>query len=78
MIWDGVVTKLHKRHSTEIRLSDSVGVYIQTIALKKTLESISLEYRRGAAPDNGTEADLALRARAEPTSIAQACTGQTE
>ncbi|KAI5179321.1 hypothetical protein PAEPH01_2614, partial [Pancytospora epiphaga] len=38
MTWDGVVTKYHRRHSKSIGIT---GFYIQTIALKKTLESRS-------------------------------------
>ncbi|KAI4291247.1 hypothetical protein PAPHI01_0521 [Pancytospora philotis] len=39
--------RFYEQHSTEIGLSDSVEAYIQTIVLKKTLERISFEYRRG-------------------------------
>ena len=44
MTWDGMVTKHHRNHSRDIGLSDSVEAYIQTIVLKKTLESISFDY----------------------------------
>ncbi|KAI5168503.1 hypothetical protein PAEPH01_0184 [Pancytospora epiphaga] len=45
MTWDGAVTKYHRQHLKAIRITES---YIQTIVLKKTLESISFEYRCGA------------------------------
>ncbi|KAI4293372.1 hypothetical protein PAPHI01_2646 [Pancytospora philotis] len=64
MTWDGVVTKFHKRHSTEIGLSDSVEAYIQTIVLKKTLVSISFEYRCGYLSE-GQLAEVAERSGAE-------------
>ncbi|KAI4291501.1 hypothetical protein PAPHI01_0775 [Pancytospora philotis] len=56
--------KFHRRHSTEIGLSDSVEAYIQTIVLKKTLESISFEYRRGYLSE-GQLAEVAERSGAE-------------
>ncbi|KAI5168671.1 hypothetical protein PAEPH01_0317 [Pancytospora epiphaga] len=45
MTWDGVVMNYHKQYSREIGLASSVEAYIQTIMLKKTLESISFKYR---------------------------------
>ena len=50
---DGVVTKFHKSYSKQIGLSLKIEAYIQYIVLKKTLESISFDYRR-----NGDEAIL--------------------
>ena len=47
MTWNGVVTKYHKKHSKEIDLQPELKAYIQTVVLKKTLESISFERRRG-------------------------------
>ncbi|KAI5169974.1 hypothetical protein PAEPH01_1140 [Pancytospora epiphaga] len=43
-LWDGVVTNYHRQHSKGIGITE---FYIQTILLKKTLGSISFEYRRG-------------------------------
>jgi hypothetical protein len=45
--WDGIVTKYHKSYAKEIGLTTKIESYIQYIVLKKTLESISYEYRRG-------------------------------
>ena len=53
MTWDGIVTKFHSKYSKEIGLSDKIEAYIQYIVLKKTLESISFEYRRQG--DEGTQ-----------------------
>ncbi|KAI4291403.1 hypothetical protein PAPHI01_0677 [Pancytospora philotis] len=55
MTWDGVVTKYHRKYSKEIGLTDSIEAYIQTIVLKKTLESISFDYRRGLEPEDASE-----------------------
>ncbi|KAI5179375.1 hypothetical protein PAEPH01_2623, partial [Pancytospora epiphaga] len=38
MTWNGMVTKYHRRHLKDIGITES---YIQTIVLKKTLESRS-------------------------------------
>ena len=51
-----MVTKHHKRYSRDIGLTDAVESYIQTIVLKKTLESISYEYRREAELDDEAKA----------------------
>ncbi|KAI5169433.1 hypothetical protein PAEPH01_0708 [Pancytospora epiphaga] len=55
MTWDGAVTKYHRRHLKGIWIIESVESYIQTIVLKKTLESILFEYRRGAERLDETE-----------------------
>ena len=44
--WDGLVTVYHKKHIKELEITDNVKAYIQTIVLKKTLESIYFEHRR--------------------------------
>ncbi|KAI5176031.1 hypothetical protein PAEPH01_2221 [Pancytospora epiphaga] len=69
MTWDGVVTKYHRRHLNDIEMTES---YIQTIVLKKTLESISFEYRRL----DETE-DKPAQSR-EHVDVAQACPVQTD
>lgn len=47
MTWEGIVTKLHKSYMQEIGITPQIEAYIQTRVLKKTLESISFDYRRG-------------------------------
>ena len=47
MTWEGLVTKYHKRYMKEIGIETKTEAYIQSIVLKKTLESISFERRRG-------------------------------
>ena len=56
LTWDGIVTKFHKSYAKEIGLTTKIQSYIQFIVLKKTLESISYEYRRGS--ENSIQVDL--------------------
>ena len=77
MTWDGIVTNYHKKYSREIGISDSVEAYIQANVLKRTLESISFEHRRG---DEQCEQALGvppkLSTETEPVGTAQACPAQ--
>ncbi|KAL4719725.1 hypothetical protein ACJJTC_004657 [Scirpophaga incertulas] len=45
--WDGLVTKYHKKYRKEIGIQPKTEAYIQSLVLKKTLESFSFERRRG-------------------------------
>ena len=47
MAWDGIVTKHHRRHVEALGLSPHAEAYIQALTVKKTLESISYDHRRG-------------------------------
>lgn len=47
MTWDGIVTKNHKYYLKEHRIEDKIEAYMQSLIIKKTLESISLENRHG-------------------------------
>lgn len=55
MTWDGVVTKFHRNYVKELKISKHLEAYIQSLVLKKTLETISLERRR--AIEDGTDMD---------------------
>ena len=44
--WDGVVTKYNKDYRETLKITDKMLAYIQTVVLKKTLETISSEYRQ--------------------------------
>jgi hypothetical protein len=44
--WDGIVTKYHNSHVRKIGIDNKTKTYIQSIILKKTLETISFDYRR--------------------------------
>ncbi|KAM0686766.1 hypothetical protein COBT_002006 [Conglomerata obtusa] len=45
--WDGLVTKFHREYCKMLEIPAETEAYIQTITLKKTLELISLDRRRG-------------------------------
>ncbi|KAK1350996.1 hypothetical protein LUQ84_000267 [Hamiltosporidium tvaerminnensis] len=47
MIWDGIVTKYHKSHLKRLEIPINIETYIQSIVLKKTVETISFDRRRG-------------------------------
>lgn len=47
MTWEGIVTIYHKKYIEEIGIPDYIQAYIQTRILKKTLEAVSFDYRRG-------------------------------
>ena len=47
MTWDGVVTKFHKKYIKEIGMTSQIEAYVQSRVLKKTLECISFDRRRG-------------------------------
>ena len=57
MRWYEMVTKYHKKHSKEIDLQPKVEADIQTVVLKKTLESISFERSRGVE-ENDTHEEI--------------------
>jgi hypothetical protein len=46
LIWEGVVTKQHRRYVSELGIPKKLEAYIQSLVLKKTLECVSLDYRR--------------------------------
>ena len=55
LTWDGVVTTFHDAHRRRIGISSRIEAYIQSLVLKKTLESISFSYRReGDIESEGT------------------------
>ncbi|KAK1348513.1 hypothetical protein LUQ84_002117 [Hamiltosporidium tvaerminnensis] len=47
MTWDGIVTKYYKSHLKRLEIPMNVEAYIQSIVLKKTVETISFDRRRG-------------------------------
>lgn len=67
MTWDGIVTKFHRSYSKEIGLTTKTEAYIRYIVLKKTLESISFEYRRGSEDpyQGGGEETIAAASKSE-------------
>ena len=59
MTWDGIVTKTHKYYLKELGISNSIEAYMQSLVIRKTLESISLDHRRGG----GTIQDESLEVK---------------
>ena len=53
--WDGLVTKYHKKYLKELDVPSEVEAYMQGLTLRKTLELISLEKRRGFDEDEREE-----------------------
>lgn len=45
--WDGLVTKYHNGYVKALCLTPNIEAYIQSRVIKKTLESISMDFRRG-------------------------------
>ena len=52
MTWEGLVTNYHKKHCKEIGINTVTEAYIQSIVLKKTLESVSFERRPSIEEDS--------------------------
>ncbi|KAF7682694.1 hypothetical protein TCON_2089 [Astathelohania contejeani] len=50
----GVVTKYHRNYLMELNIIFTIERYIQLTVLKKTLETISLEYKRSIEDDMDT------------------------
>ncbi|TBU12814.1 reverse transcriptase [Hamiltosporidium tvaerminnensis] len=61
MTWDGIVTKYHKSHLKRLEIPMNVDAYIQSIVLKKTVEIISFDRRRGL--ESGLNAEESGRER---------------
>ncbi|EQB60817.1 n-acetylglucosaminylphosphatidylinositol de-n-acetylase family protein [Vairimorpha apis BRL 01] len=47
MAWEGITTTFHKKYRSELNLDSRTQAYIQARVLKMTLESLSMEARRG-------------------------------
>ena len=47
LTWNCIVIKYHAKYRKKLAISDQIEAYIQSITLKKTLESVSMEFRRG-------------------------------
>ncbi|TBU18638.1 hypothetical protein CWI38_0233p0030 [Hamiltosporidium tvaerminnensis] len=70
MTWDGIVTKYHKSHLKRLEIPLNVEAYIQSIVLKKTVETISFDRRRGLesglnAEESWERASMGVIMRAE-------------
>lgn len=45
LTWDGLVTKYFKKHMATLNINKKVQGYIQNVVLKRTLESIMIDYK---------------------------------
>ena len=55
MTWEGLVTKYHRKHRSELEIPFNIEAYIQSLILKKTFESFSFDRRRGIEEEDGHE-----------------------
>ena len=46
LTWDGIVTTYHEKYRKDLKVTNRIEAYIQSKVLHKTLESVSLDYRR--------------------------------
>ena len=67
LTWEGLVTKYHKNYVKELELSSKTEAYIQFLVLKKTLEPISFEGRRGLEEKDEFEEISALAEKPKKT-----------
>jgi hypothetical protein len=49
MTWDGLVTTYHQTYRKSLNLNNHVEAYIQSRVLRMTLESLTMDSRRGTA-----------------------------
>ncbi len=66
MTWDGIVTKTHKHYLKELGISNNIEAYMQSLVIRKTLESISLDHRRGEEFSQDKSPEIKMTVEAEP------------
>ncbi|TBU12772.1 hypothetical protein CWI38_0635p0030, partial [Hamiltosporidium tvaerminnensis] len=67
MTWDGIVTKYHKSHLKRLEIPMNVEAYIQSIVIKKTVETISFDRRRELESGLNAEESWKSEMHEEPT-----------
>ena len=67
MTWEGLVTNYHNKYCKDIGISTVTEAYIQSIVLKKTLESVSFERRRSIEEDSPRMGSEELAQKIEAT-----------
>ena len=67
LTWDGIVTKNRKKYLEDLGINSTIEVYMQSVVIKKTLESVSPEYKRNEAgiEENKVEEKKLLEEREE-------------
>ena len=66
MTWDGIVTKTHKYHLKELEIGNIIEAYMQSLVIRKTLESISLDHRFGEESIREQPSEIVENAEALP------------
>ena len=64
MTWDGIVTTYHKSYLRSLGVERYIEAYIQSVILKRTFESISLDFRHNSSLDGGNR-DYQVQAAVE-------------
>ena len=67
MTWEGLVTNYHNKYCKDIGISTVAEAYIQSIVLKKTLESVSFVRRRSIEEDGPRMGSEELAQKIEAT-----------
>ena len=55
LTWEGAVTTYHEKYKKELKVTNRIEAYIQSKILHKTLESISLDYKRSSKTEQQKE-----------------------
>ncbi|XP_029654797.1 uncharacterized protein LOC115228332 [Octopus sinensis] len=63
MTWDGIVSRFFKGHLDVLKLEERVRAYIQTVVLRKTLESMQAEERHGISIPSEEKAETECQPR---------------
>ncbi|XP_029654654.1 uncharacterized protein LOC115228140 [Octopus sinensis] len=60
LTWDAIVSKYYKQYQNSLKIEYPVRAYIQTILMKKTLESMCIDYKHGmmSQEDDGFEENI--------------------
>ncbi|TBU12288.1 hypothetical protein CWI38_0816p0020 [Hamiltosporidium tvaerminnensis] len=67
MTWDGIVTEYYRSHLKRLEIPMNVEAYIQSIVLKKTVERISFDRRRGLESGLNAKESWEAEMHEEPT-----------
>ena len=73
LTWDGIVTRHHGKYVARLGLPKTVEAYIQSRVIRRTLESISSDRRRGLFDEgDGDRPEMPLAEMLQPTLVALA------
>ena len=69
MTWEGIVTIYHKKYLKELGITKNIQAYMQSRTLKKTFESINLDFRRGTYENLQPDGELKCEVLSEGTAV---------